>query len=120
LHGTTFFGEHRGDRTTDPMTWKKRLTPTLIAAILTVIATYALLRAYTALFESEPNPATVMYSTRVAMFWRLIIGSYAAAMVAALVFFLSSEKSFAPMIRALAWAVPLVAALIALQGIFLP
>ncbi len=99
--------------------WGQRAVPTSMAAILVVVAAYAVLRAYDVLFKSEANPATVIWSEHIAMFWRLGVGSYFAGMIAILVFVLSGQR-LVTTTRAVALAVPLVAAMIALQGLFLP
>jgi hypothetical protein len=98
--------------------WLQRIVPASIAALLTVVATYAVLRAYDVFFKSEPNPAPVI-SARIAMFWRLAIGSYLASLVAIGVFVLSGSR-LATTTRIVALAVPIVAAVIAAQGLFLP
>jgi len=90
-----------------------------INAILTVVATYAGLRAYEAFFKSEPNPALVIWSAHIAMFWRLGIGGYTAGLVTVLVFTLAS-RSFSLATRVTAVLVPVVGAMIAIQGAFLP
>lgn len=93
--------------------------PAAIAAILTVVATYALLRAYDVLFKAEVDPALVIWSGEVAMFWRLAVGGYAAGAVALLVS-LAADRAPRRTVKVVAWAVPIVAALITVQGIFLP
>lgn len=97
----------------------KRLVPTAIAAILAIVTTYAVLRGYEVLFKSEPNPATVIYAPRIAMFWRLLVGAYVGAMVSVGVF-AASTKHFDRTMGILAKTAPFVAALIGLQGLLLP
>jgi hypothetical protein len=97
----------------------KRLVPTAIAAILAIVATYAVLRGWEVLFSTEPNPATVIYSPRIEMAWRLVIGCYVGAMTGVGAF-AASARSFERTMQVLGWAVPIVAALIAVQGILLP
>lgn len=97
----------------------ERAVPTALAALLTVVATYAVLRAYDVLFRSEPNPATLIATVNIAMFWRLGIGCYVAGAVATGVFF-ATERHATLVSRIVAAAVPIVAAMIALQGVFLP
>ena len=91
----------------------------LVAALLTIPAVYAGLRAYDVLFKSEVNPATVIFSAKIAMFWRLGIGSYAAGMVAFAVFFLA-RRDLARTVRGLGVAAMVAAVMITLQGLFLP
>src|SRR5581483_8002974 len=74
------------------MTLTQRAALASMSAILTVIATYAVLRGFDVLFKSEPNPATIIWAPRIAMFWRLVVGSYAASLVAAGVFFASTGR----------------------------
>lgn len=90
-----------------------------IDALLSVVGTYAVLRGYDVLFKSEPNPATVIWSARIAMFWRLGIGAYVAGMVAVIAYLLA-RRNIAIAVRVTAALVPIVGALIALQGAFLP
>jgi hypothetical protein len=92
---------------------------TAVNALLAVVATYAFLRGYDVLFKEEPNPATIVWSAHIAMFWRLGIGLYVAGFAAmtAVVF---GRRNFAATLRVTAALVPAVGALIALQGAFLP
>lgn len=53
------------------------------------------------------------------MFWRLGIGAYAAGMTAPLAFF-AARANVERTVTALAHAAMVIAAMIALQGIFLP
>lgn len=91
----------------------------LIAAVLAVIATYAILRGYEVLFKTEPNPATVIYDPRIPMFWRVLIGSYVGAMVAVGTFAIA-KNHFDRTLDVLSKIAPFVAALIAFQGLVLP
>jgi hypothetical protein len=88
-------------------------------AILAIVATYALQRTYDVLFRSEPNPATIVWSAHIAMFWRLGIGVYVAGPVA-LMTFMAARRDLARTTRVTAALVPLVGGLIAIQGAFLP
>jgi hypothetical protein len=90
-----------------------------IDAILSVVATYAVLRAYDVLFKSEPNPATVIWSQHIAMFWRLGIGVYVAGMTCLLAYPMA-RRNLATATRVTAMLVPVVGAMIAIQGAFLP
>ncbi len=95
------------------------LTLAAVNAILAVVATYAALRAYDVLFKSEPDPATVAGSVHVAMFWRLAVGAYVGGMVAMLVWALG-RRNLPATLRVTAALVPVVGAMIALQGAMLP
>ena len=101
----------------------KRSLPVLVlaivAGILTVPATYALLRGYDVIFKNEPNPATVIFSAKIAMFWRVGIGSYAGGMVAFATYF-AAVKRIELVVRAVSIAAVVVAAMIGLQGLLLP
>jgi hypothetical protein len=55
-----------------------------MAALLAVALTYAVTRVAQAALYPEPDPALVVWSTRIGMYWRLAIGAYAGAMVAPL------------------------------------
>ena len=90
-----------------------------IDALLAVIATYAVLRGYDVLFRAEANPATVIWSARIAMFWRLGVGVYVAG-PAALMAWLAASRNLPLTTRVTAALVPIVGALIAIQGGFLP
>ena len=90
-----------------------------IAALLTVAATYSLLRVYEALTKREANPATVIWSAKIAMFWRLDIGLYFAGMVA-FGAVIAARKDLERTIRVLFVAAHVVAATVAVQGIFFP
>jgi hypothetical protein len=92
---------------------------TAMNAFLAVIATYALLRAYDVLFKSEPNPATVIWSAHIAMFWRLGVGVYVAGPVA-LATALAAQRDLAKTLRVSATLLPIVGGLIAVQGALLP
>jgi hypothetical protein len=91
----------------------------LISAVLAVPTTYALLRTYDVLFLSEPDPATVVWSAHIAMFWRLAVSLYVAGMTLPLAI-LAARADLARTFRFLATAVVAVALLIGLQGAFLP
>ncbi len=101
------------------MTWKARGAMAIASGVLVVVASYALLRAFDVLFRVEPNPATLVASVHIAMFWRLAVGSYAGGAVAFGSLWLSGRQAtvFA---RGITWAIPIVAALVAVQGSFLP
>jgi hypothetical protein len=90
-----------------------------VNAVLSVVATYAVLRAYDVLFKKEPNPATIIWSAHIAMFWRLGVGLYIAGMAAVLVY-LMARRNLPLATRVTAALVPIVGAVIAIQGAFLP
>src|SRR5437868_4265502 len=90
-----------------------------IAAVLTIPAVYAILRGYDVLFKSEPNPATVIWSARIAMFWRLGVGAYVAGMVLPLAYF-AARADLLKTMRVVAASAVVIAALVAGQGLLLP
>jgi hypothetical protein len=94
-------------------------TAAAIAVLLTVPATYALLRTYDVLFRSEPNPATVAWSTHIAMFWRLAVATFVAGMVA-LPAYAAARRNLVRTMGALYVLTLVAAAMIAGQGIALP
>lgn len=95
------------------------LVATMLAAILSIPATYATLRAYDVLFRKEPNPATIVWSAHIAMFWRLGVGVYVAGMVAVLAY-MAARANLARTVRVLGTTVVVVAAMIGLQGLLMP
>ena len=90
-----------------------------VNALLAVVATYAALRAYEVFFKKEPNPANIVWSAHIAMFWRLGVGVYVAGMVSVLVLMLA-RRDLTLATRWTAALVPIVGAMIALQGALLP
>jgi hypothetical protein len=92
---------------------------TVVNGLLAIVAMYAFLRGYDVLFKREANPATIVWSARIAMFWRLGIGAYVAGPVALLAF-LAARRNLPLTTRVTAVLVPAVGALIAIQGAFLP
>ncbi len=98
---------------------RSRLAVSAIAAVLTTVVVYAVLRAFAALFGHEPDPALVIWSEHAAMFWRLGIGAYAAG-AAAFCVFLATGASPEATTRWVLRAVLPVAVLVTLQGVFLP
>jgi hypothetical protein len=91
----------------------------IVNAVLAVIVTYAALRAYDVVFGDAPDPATVVWSAHIAMFWRLGVGAYAAGLVAILVT-LVARQDLAATTRVTVALVPIVGAMIAIQGALLP
>jgi hypothetical protein len=109
-----------------PHTWSaemRKQLPSLVAAgvaaLLSVPASYAVLRAYDVLFKNEPNPATIVWSAHIAMFWRLAVGGYIAGMVLPLGF-VAARKDLARTLRALEVIAVVVAGMIGIQGLLLP
>jgi hypothetical protein len=100
---------------TQPPVW----IATVVGALLSVPATYALLRSYDVLFRREPNPATIVWSPHIAMFWRLAVAGYVAGMVAPLVN-MAADRDLPRTTRALCVSVFVVGAMIGIQGLLMP
>jgi hypothetical protein len=92
---------------------------TVVAALLSVPATYASMRAYEVVFRTEPNPARVVWTPHIAMYWRLGVGIYVAGMVAVLAY-VSARRDVAKTVRLLSWSVLVIASMIAVQGLWMP
>ena len=92
---------------------------TVVAAVLSMPATYAVLRAYEVLLKSEPNPATIVWSPHIAMFWRLAAAAYVAGMVATLAY-VAARRDLARVARVLCASVFVVGAMIGIQGLLMP
>jgi hypothetical protein len=98
---------------------RARLVVAIIAAVLCVPAGYALQRIGDVLFKQEPNPATVIQGTSIAMFWRLKIAAFIAPVVGVLVHEIA-RRDLARTLRAVYGATLMVAVLATAQGIFVP
>jgi hypothetical protein len=92
---------------------------TVAAAVLSMPATYATLRAYEVLFKREPNPALVVWSAHIAVFWRVGIAGYVAGMVAAFAY-LAARRDLPRFTRFLCTCVFVVGAMIGVQGLLMP
>jgi hypothetical protein len=93
---------------------------TALGAALLVPATYAVLRTFDVLvLPPEPNPATIVWSAHIAMFWRLNIAAYVASMATPLLY-MAADANLARTARVLSVSVLPVTAMIALQGFLLP
>jgi hypothetical protein len=96
------------------------LAVTALAAVLLVPATYAALRTFDVLvLPPEPNPATIVWSAHIAMFWRLNISAFVAGMATPLVY-IGADANLARTVRVLSAGVAAVTATIAIQGLLLP
>jgi len=84
------------------------------------VATYAVQRFFDVVARPpEPNPATIVWSAHIAMFWRLNIGAFVAAMATPLVA-MAARADLDRTVRVLSASVLPVAAMIAIQGLLLP
>jgi hypothetical protein len=92
---------------------------TILAALLSVPATYAVLRAYEVLLRSEPNPATIVWTPHIAIFWRLAAAGYVAGMVAPLAY-MAARRDLMRVTHVLFVSVFVVGAMISIQGLLMP
>jgi hypothetical protein len=96
------------------------LIATAIAVALAIPAACAVLRAYAVLLgPPEPDPATVVWTVHIAMFWRLAVSLYIAGMLAPLAY-LAAKRNLPRTMRVLATSVLVVAAMVGVQGVLLP
>jgi hypothetical protein len=100
---------------TPPAVW----IATAVSALLSVPATYSLLRGYDVAFRKEPNPANIVWSPHIAMFWRLAVGVYVAGMVAPLVY-MAARRDLGRTMRVLSMSVLVVGAIVGVQGLLMP
>ena len=98
---------------------KPALAVAAMAAVLAVPLIYALARIVQDRVSPEPDPALVIWSTRIGMYWRLAIGGYVGAMVAPLAY-AWAKRDIDRAARAILVAVPTIAVLIAAQGVLFP
>jgi hypothetical protein len=92
---------------------------TVIAALLSVPATYAVLRAYEVFWKSEPNPATIVWTPHIAIFWRLAAAGYVAGMVAPLAY-MAARRNLEQTTHVLYVSVFFIGVMIGVQGLLLP
>ena len=91
-----------------------------IAAVLAVPAAYALQRAFDVLVRPpEQNPAKIVWTAHIAMFWRLNICAFVAGMVA-FGAYLAAKKDLARTMGVLNVCVVVAAVAITLQGLLMP
>jgi hypothetical protein len=64
---------------------RAELTIAVIAALASIPPTYAAQRLFDVMFHAQPNPATVISSAMIAMFWRVKISAFFAPAVGMLV-----------------------------------
>jgi hypothetical protein len=92
---------------------------TVVAALLSVPATYAVLRTSEVLLLREPNPATIVWSPHIAVFWRLLVAGYVAGMVGPLAY-MAARRDLARTTHVLCVGVFVVGAMIGVQGLLMP
>lgn len=98
---------------------EQRLGLATIAALLATVALYAVLRAVAVVFGNEPDPALVAWSMHTAMYWRLAAAAYSGGAAGFAVYLVSGAHPHATT-RWMFRAVPLVALVLAVQGLLLP
>lgn len=98
---------------------RPELALTAIVCVSSIAATYAILRVIQWRIYPEPDPALIVWSTRIAMFWRAGIGLYVAAMIA-IPTYLFARRDVARMARIVMWLVPAFALIALVQGLFVP
>lgn len=93
---------------------------TTTAGILAIqVILYAALRVTQWKLYTEPDPAMVIWSTRIAMFWRLGVCAYAGLMLLPLGL-RWARRDLDAAARAVAWLIPASAVVIALQASLVP
>jgi hypothetical protein len=95
------------------------LTLAACAFALAIPFVYAVARLIQARIAPEPDPALVVWSTRIGMYWRIAIGGYAGALVAPMAY-AWARRDLDGATGALVVAVPVTALAIALQAVFVP
>lgn len=95
------------------------LTVATLAALLAIPLAYAIARVVQDRVAPEPDPALVIWSTRVGLYWRIAIGAYAGAIVAPLAY-AWARRDVERASAALVVAAPVIALAIAAQGLFVP
>jgi hypothetical protein len=96
-----------------------RVAVGLMSACVTAVALYALLRILQFFVFPEPNPALVIWSAHAGYFWRVWTVAYLGGMAGFLAF-AASVRDAARVVRALLSGLTVAAALIAVQGVFVP
>jgi hypothetical protein len=96
-----------------------RLGLALLATCTTATALYAILRVAQALIFPEPDPALVIWSEHAGFFWRAWTVAYVGGM-AAFLGWLASARHAKELASVLARALPIAAALLTLQALFVP
>ncbi len=92
---------------------------TAVAALLSMPASYAVVRTYEVVFKSEPNPANVVWTPHIAFFWRLALSAYVAGLVGTLVY-MGARRDLPRTARALLASVFVVGLMMGVQGLFMP
>jgi hypothetical protein len=92
-----------------------RWASSAIAGLLAAIVIYSALRVGQALFGVEADPAAVIYSEHSGYLWRVAIALYAGGLLA-----LATSLLVRPPLRILTWGLPVAAAALVAQALFVP
>jgi hypothetical protein len=99
--------------------WRVRGGLALVAGCTAAMALYAIVRVAQSLIFVEPDPALVIWSEHAGFFWRTWTVGYMGGMAALLAWMLAGRD--APRVAALlVRALPIAAALLAVQAILVP
>jgi hypothetical protein len=96
-----------------------RLGLGFIAACLSAVGLYGVLRIVQAHLFPEANPATVIWSAHAGYYWRCLTVTYAGVMVGFLAYG-AAKWSPEKVARTLVHALPVVVAVILYQGLMVP
>jgi hypothetical protein len=98
---------------------RARLGLAFIAACVSSLALYAILRFVQSRLFAEPNPATIIWSAHAGYFWRCLTVAYAGSMLGFLAYG-AAKRTPERVVRALLHALTVAVVLIVLQGVLLP
>jgi hypothetical protein len=91
----------------------------LLAGLELAALVYPLLRTYQFFMHPEPNPALVLWSEHSGFFWRAWTSAYLGGMAAIVAGWLAGPDT-ARVARVVERAFPVVAVVLALQGLLIP
>ena len=98
---------------------RAEITVAVIAAVMTVPAAYAVQRLLDVALHAQPNPATIISTTTIAMFTRTAFGAYVAPVVGFGAYELA-RRDIGRAVEAIYTAAYLVAVLVTAQAIVVP
>jgi hypothetical protein len=96
-----------------------RLAIAVAWGFVVAVALYGIVRVVQFFLFPEPNPATVVWSAHAGYFWRVCIVVYGGG-IASFVVHLAGARDPGRVARALVPALGVAAALVTLQGLFVP
>jgi hypothetical protein len=99
----------------------RRVEAAVVAALLValMVASYGVIRVIQARLFPEPNPALVVWSTRIGLFWRMGLVAYLALVLSPLALWWA-RRDLTGASSAAAWAIPAAALIICAQTILVP